>query len=174
MARLRQLLLMRHAKSSWDNPAADFDRPLSPRGQRDAPRIGAEIAKHGWLPDMALVSPAARTRETWRMASASWPAPLPPASFPKNLYEASVDALLAQVQSTPNDVGVLLVIGHNPSLEAFARQLSGPDSDAKTLSLLLEKFPTAALARFKFDGRWNELHFDGARITHFIRPRDLD
>ena len=75
---MKQLLLLRHAKSSWDDPAlADFDRPLALRGRKDAQRMGREIAVRGWLPQRALVSPAARTRETWEIVSAEWPA------FPK-------------------------------------------------------------------------------------------
>ncbi|RUX74479.1 histidine phosphatase family protein, partial [Mesorhizobium sp. M2A.F.Ca.ET.040.01.1.1] len=59
----RQLLILRHAKSSWDDPKlADFDRPLAPRGQKTAPLIGRELSRRGWLPDLALVSPALRAR----------------------------------------------------------------------------------------------------------------
>lgn len=174
MARTRQLLLLRHAKSSWDDASlADFDRPLSPRGQKSAPQVGAEIARRGWLPDLALVSPAIRTLRTWQLASADWPRPLPPADFPSGLYAASADAVLSQVQAAPASVRCLLVVGHNPGLEDFARELAGPASDGPTLRSLAEKFPTAALARFEFDGPWDGLDFGTARLTHFLRPRDL-
>lgn len=174
MAKTRQLLLLRHAKSSWDNEAlADFDRPLAPRGRKAAPRMGDEIRKRRWLPDLALVSPALRTRETWQLASSRWPAPQPPVAFPNELYEASAPELLTEAQSVPDKVMTLLVIGHNPGLEGFARELSGPSSDGQALRSLTEKFPTAALARLEFDGAWDGLEFGAARLTHCLWPRDL-
>lgn len=174
MAKVRQLLLLRHAKSSWDDAAfADFDRPLAQRGRKTAPRMGDEIRKRGWLPDRALVSPAMRTRETWQLASARWPDPQPPAAFPQELYEASARELLIEAQSMPHTVTTLLVIAHNPGLEDFARLLADADSDDDALTLLGDKFPTAALARLQFAGTWNELRFGGASLTHCLRPKDI-
>lgn len=174
MARTRQLLLLRHAKSSWSEASlSDFDRPLAPRGQKAAPLVGAELAKRGWLPDLALVSPAVRTRETWRLASANWSQPQPPVAFPEELYEASADELLGEARSVPDKITRLLIVGHNPGLEEFARRLAGPGSDDKASRLIEEKFPTGALARFEFEGRWDKLPFGAARLTHFMRPKDL-
>ncbi|PWK75556.1 histidine phosphatase family protein [Aminobacter sp. AP02] len=174
MAKTRQLLLLRHAKSSWDDPTlADFDRPLAPRGHRAAPRMGTEIAKRAWLPDLALVSPAARTRETWKLASTNWPRPLPEAVFPESLYGASANDVFNAAKTTPKDVGTLLIIGHNPGLETFAAQLSGPGSNGNAVQSLQEKFPSGALARFEFEGGWDELRPGFARLTHCLRPRDL-
>ena len=174
MAKTRQLLLLRHAKSSWDDPsAADFDRPLSPRGQKTAPRVGAEIERRGWLPDLALVSPAVRTRQTWNLVCARWPRPLPQVAAAEELYGATPQDLLGAAQGTPKTVGTLLMLGHNPGLEEFARKLAGPSSDARALRQLTEKFPTAALARLEIEGDWDELDFGAARLTHCLRPRDL-
>ncbi|WP_378943393.1 SixA phosphatase family protein [Mesorhizobium sp. ANAO-SY3R2] len=174
MARTRQLLLLRHAKSSWDDGSlSDFDRPLAPRGEKAAPRIGAEMARRNWLPDLALVSPAARTRETWRLVSADWPEPAPPVLFHEDLYEASADELLAESRLAPDRVATLLIVGHNPGLEEFARRLAGPGSDAKASALLGEKLPTGAFARFAVEGRWDKLQFGVARLTHCLRPKDL-
>ena len=175
MAKTRQLLLLRHAKSSWDDSSlADFDRPLAPRGQKAAPRMGTEIAKRGWLPDLALVSPAARTRETWQLASANWPKPLPKVVFPESLYGASANDLFNAAKTTPKNIGTLLIIGHNPGLETFALQLAGPGSNGDALHLLEEKFPSAALARFEFEGDWGRLRGGAARLTHCLRPKNLD
>ena len=174
MARTRQLLLLRHAKSSWDDPTlVDFDRPLSSRGESAAPRMGAEIARRGWRPDLALVSPAIRTLQTWQLASADWPRPLPPADFPQGLYEASADAVLAVAQTAPASVRCLLIVGHNPSLEDFARELAGPGSDSTAMQSMTDKFSTAGLARFEIDVAWDALQFGTARLTHFLKPRDL-
>lgn len=174
MTTTRRLLLLRHAKSSRADPTlADFDRPLAPRGEQDAPRMGAEIAKRDWLPGLVLVSPSARTRETWQLASANWPKPLPHAVFPESLYGASAGDLLTQARSVPDNVGTLLMIGHNPGFEGFAHQLAGPGSNAEAQRLVDDKYPTAALARFEFAGRWDELEFGAARLTHCLRPKDL-
>lgn len=175
MARTRQLLLLRHAKSSWDDGSlSDFDRPLAPRGAKTAPRMGAEISRRGWLPELALVSPATRTRETWRLASADWPEPAPAVLFHEDLYEASADELLAEARLAPDRVGTLLIIGHNPGLEDFARRLAGPGSHDKALGLLGEKFPTCALARYDFASPWSKLDYAKAQLTHLLRPKDLD
>jgi phosphohistidine phosphatase len=170
---MRQLLLLRHAKSSWDDPALDdFDRPLAPRGCDAAPRMGRELARRGWLPELALVSPAARTRATWELVAAELPGPAS-ANFPDTLYDASADSILSVVQRTPEAVKTLLVLGHNPGLENLARGLASENSEAKSLQRLREKFPTAALTRFEFDGTWAELRPDGARLTDCLRPKDL-
>lgn len=171
---MKQLLLLRHAKSSWDDPAlADFDRPLAPRGLKAAPRMGRELAKRDWLPNLALVSPALRTRETWRLVSAELPARVP-VEFAEGLFEATAGDILAEVQQAMASAGCLLVLGHNPGLEDLARRLAGPRSDAGTLRKLEEKFPTGALARFVVDDGWADLAFGTARLTHCIRPKDLD
>jgi phosphohistidine phosphatase len=70
-------------------------------------------------------------------------------------------------------VKTLLILGHNPGLEDLARRLAGANSEAKALQQLREKFPTAALARFEFNGKWAQLGFGGARLTHCLRPKDL-
>ena len=170
---MKQLLLLRHAKSSWDDPAlADFDRPLAPRGRKDAQRMGRETAGRGWLPQRVLVSPAARTRETWEIVSAEW-SRLPELSFRETLYEAAAGQLLVEAKRTPERIGTLLMLGHNPGLEDFARGLARDASKFGALKLLSEKFPTAALARFEFDGKWEELRPGAARLTDCLRPKDL-
>lgn len=131
--------------------------------------MGRELAARGWLPDLALVSPALRTRDTWRLVAAELPVP-PRIAF-KALYDASAADILSQIGQTDASSGSLLVIGHNPGLEHLARQLAGPGSDAKALKRLEEKFPTAALARVVFEGDWSVV--SPARLTHCLRPKDL-
>ncbi|MBZ9887070.1 histidine phosphatase family protein [Mesorhizobium sp. BR1-1-3] len=168
---MRQLLLLRHAKSSWDDPDLDdFDRPLAERGSKAARLMGRELAARGWLPDLALVSAALRTRETWRLVAAELPVP-PQVAFLKALYDASAADILSQIGQTDASSGSFLVIGHNPGLEQLARQLAGPGSDAKAIARLEEKFPTAALARVVFEGDW--FGVSPARLTHCLRPKDL-
>lgn len=170
---MRQLLLLRHAKSSWDDASlADFDRPLASRGREAAPLIGRELARRGWLPDLALVSPAMRTRQTWHLVAAEL-AEAPPAAFADPLYEASAQTLLTEIRRTAESVRALLLVGHNPGLEEFAREIAGDGSDAGALARLRQKFPTAALARFKVEASWAGLDAGAARLSHFLRPKDL-
>ncbi|WP_202323114.1 SixA phosphatase family protein [Mesorhizobium sp. 113-3-9] len=168
---MRQLLLLRHAKSSWDDPDLDdFDRPLAERGLKAAKLMGRELAARDWLPDQVLVSSALRTRDTWRLVAAELPAH-PRVAFAQPLYEASAADILDQIHKADRSSGCLMVVGHNPGLESLAKQLAGPGSEAKAHKRFEEKFPTAALARFVFDGEWSALV--SARLTHCLRPKDL-
>ena len=94
---MKTLLLLRHGKSRWDDPRlSDFDRPLAPRGVKAVPRMGREIAKREWTPDLALVSPARRTVQTWELLTVALPGQ-PTTKSPRALYEAPADALLAEL-----------------------------------------------------------------------------
>ena len=168
---MKQLLILRHAKSSWDDSElADFDRPLAPRGLKTAPLMGRELARCGWLPDLALVSPALRTRDTWRLVAQELPKSVP-AQFAEELYEAAAGAILARVRQAR--AKSLLVIGHNPGLQQFALRLAGAGSDEAVFKKIEAKFPTAALARFTLDEDWADLAFGSAKLTHCLRPKDL-
>lgn len=168
----KTLLLLRHAKSSWDEPALDdFDRPLAQRGRKAAPAMGRVLSGRGWLPDAALVSAAVRTRQTWDLAAAELGGEIP-AMFERSIYEAPASRILDAVRRMPEEIGTLVVVGHNPGLEELSRMLASPDSDRIALARLTEKFPTGALARFNCDGKWRDL--SSARLEDFVRPRDLD
>lgn len=170
---LRTLFLLRHAKSSRDNSAlADFDRPLAPRGRKAAPMMGAEMATRQWLPDTVLVSPAARTRQTWALVAPHLPG-APEAAYPESLYMGGSENVLEVVRAAPDTAKALLVIGHNPGLEEFAAMLAGEGSEAKAAARMRAKFPTAGLARFEFDGAWRDLSRGAARLTDFLRPKDV-
>ncbi|MEI9403858.1 histidine phosphatase family protein [Mesorhizobium argentiipisi] len=168
---MRQLLLLRHAKSSRDDPKLeDFDRPLGPRGLKTAPLMGRELARRGWMPDLALVSPALRTRDTWRLVAQELPKHVQ-AEFAEELYEATPATILARVRQVK--ATSVLVIGHNPGLQHFALRLAGAGSDQGVFKKIEAKFPTAALARLTLDEHWANLDFHGARLTHCVRPKDL-
>lgn len=171
---MKTLLLLRHGKSSWDDTSlADFDRPLARRGIKAAKRMGREISRRGWLPQRALVSSAARTRETWHLVAAELPVAAEFDADPR-LYDATSIQLLDIIHKTIETVRILVIVGHNPGLEDLAHRLTGTNSDQTALDLVAEKFPTAALARFEFDGGWDTLRFGAARLSHCLRPRDLD
>ncbi|WP_349365419.1 MAG: histidine phosphatase family protein [Nitratireductor rhodophyticola] len=172
---MKELLLLRHAKSSWDDPSlADVERPLAPRGRRAAPRMGRELARRGWLPDRVLVSPARRAQQTWRFVAAEiGRMELAPGSG-EGLYMAAPEQLLAALQKIPEKAARVLLVGHNPGMEDFASRLAGDGSEEDALERMREKFPTAAVARFAFDGRWDALSFGQARLLDFLKPRDFN
>src|SRR5437868_14614794 len=108
--RRHTLLLMRHAKSAWpDGP--DIERPLSDRGRADAAAAGNLLLNQGLSPDLVVVSPAVRTRETWKLI-AKTVGKRPHTSYDKRVYEATPQGLLYLVQESAEDVGTMLVIGH--------------------------------------------------------------
>lgn len=168
----RTLLLLRHAKSSWDDPALDdFDRPLAKRGREAAPRMAREMTRRGWLPDRALVSAALRTRQTWELVEAELPRAVP-AVPDRSIYEAPAECILDAVRSTPAAVETLLVVGHNPGLEDLVALIAAADSAPDAMEKVRRKFPTAGLARLSFAGAWADLGPGGARLTDFLTPRD--
>ncbi len=168
------LLLLRHAKSSWDEPGLDdFDRPLTGRGRKAATRMGAEIAARSWVPTRALVSPAVRTRQTWKLVSAEFEPPVE-TDIDRRIYLAAPDTLLAILRGIEDAPEKVLLLGHNPGMEELAGLLAAPKSKKAALEAMREKFPTAALARLAFDGKWADLAPGKAQLTDFIRPKDLD
>ena len=171
---MRRLLLLRHAKSSWDNPRlADFDRPLNPRGRRDAPRMGIAMRAWGYVPDLVLCSTARRTRDTWALIGPRLAADVP-VTYLDRLYEADAETLLCAVRNAPPGAGTVLLIGHNPGIEILTRRLAGPGSDPAGLRQVNAKYPTCALAVLGLEnGDWSGLRDRGAVLRQFVRPREL-
>jgi phosphohistidine phosphatase len=171
---MRRLMLLRHAKSDRSDPGArDYDRVLNARGREAAPRVGAYMASHGLIPDLAIVSPAARTRETWDLVAAALSSQ-PHVLYDERIYQNIPDVLLNLVSRTNANVQVLLVVGHNPSLGMLAEMLTASGhGDAR--QRLREKFPTAALAVIDFAiDAWNRMHPHSGRLDRLITPRLLD
>lgn len=120
----RQLILLRHAKSSWKHDLPDHERPLNKRGRRDAPRIGAAIAELGWVPERVVCSTAARTRETLRRVIDQL-SPLPEITFDERLYLGDLAEIRGALDALPAELGRVMVVGHNPGWEDAVEQLSG-------------------------------------------------
>jgi phosphohistidine phosphatase len=166
-------MLLRHAKTERARPGErDHERILAPRGRRDAPKLGAYIVRHAFMPDLVLVSSSARTRQTWELAATAFE-DTPPVKFDERIYEAGPQAILNAVKETGPQIGTLLVIGHNPGLQELATQLVAVgDSDATRR--LKEEFPTSALAVINFMVEdWSRLHAHGGRLEHFVTPGTL-
>ena len=174
------LMLLRHAKSDWPKSSGskpdDHARPLSNRGQKDAPRMGKYMRAQKWEPALVLCSNAARTRETWELVAPELKTE-PKVRFEKALYLAAWPALLSIVQNVPAATPSLLLIGHNPGIEqlavALALEPKTPSERARAENLS-KKFPTCALAVLEFRGDWRAAKPGSGRLTAFVKPKDLE
>lgn len=171
---MKTLMLLRHAKSDWNDAALDdFDRTLAPRGRKATPRVAGWMTAHRTLPDRALVSAAVRTVQTWQLLCETLGREIS-SDIRKDLYLASAGTLLAAIEETQETVRTLMVVGHNPGMEVLANMLAGPGSDEGEILRMAGGFPTAGLAVFSLPGdAWNTLSGDGAVLQAFVRPREL-
>ncbi len=170
------LMLLRHAKSDWDNPAlADYDRPLAKRGRKAAPRMGAEIAALGLRPDLILCSSAVRAKETLALVLPALGSPAPEVVYDDAIYMATPAALLTLIRMLPK-LGApskVMVVGHNPGLEELAQELVGGGGGAAQADLAA-KFPTCALAAISFEAdAWSDVAPGTGRVQHFLTPARL-
>ncbi|MGZ4274048.1 MAG: SixA phosphatase family protein [Solirubrobacteraceae bacterium] len=164
MTETKQLLLLRHAKSSWDDPSlADHDRPLAPRGHRAAKRIGAHLQGEQIPVDLVLCSSARRARDTLDLV-----APPGEIRIERELYGATAAELIERLRRVPDDVGAVMLVGHEPAIRDLAVGLAGEGSE-----LADRKFPTGALATLTFTGPWSALAPDRADLAAFVTPREL-
>jgi phosphohistidine phosphatase len=170
---MKTLTLLRHAKSTWDDPVArDFDRPLNRRGRLAARTVGKEMRAQQLLFGQVVASPAVRVRETLEEVASGYGQPLQPV-FKERVYLASPETLLDIVQEADEGSGNLLIVGHNPGLEGLALLLTSGTGDLRAELAL--KYPTATLAEISLPvERWSEVVAGSGSLTRFIRPRDLD
>ena len=172
-ADMRQLLLLRHAKSAWDDPAlADHARPLNGRGRLAARHMAAEMARLGLLPDVVLVSSARRTLQTMDALKPLEGSPI--VQVMDELYLAPWENLLTLLHRVPETVRSVLLIGHNPGLHELALNLLPPHAEATpALFRLRDAYPTGALCEFAIAAPWQGLTDGGGRLMQFLAPRDL-
>jgi phosphohistidine phosphatase len=170
---MRRLLLLRHAKSERAVPGApDRERALNARGRTDAPRMGAYLARHDLVPDLAIVSAARRTRQTWDLLAAEF-GETPPVVFEERIYEAGPQALFEVIAETRPETKCLLLVGHNPGLHEFtATLIASGDLDAR--QRLGEELPTSGLVVIDLPlDDWTRLHPHAGRLERFVTPRSL-
>jgi phosphohistidine phosphatase len=164
MTQTKQLLLMRHAKSSWDDPSlADEDRPLAPRGRKAAKRLRAHVRRERIAVGLVLCSSARRAHETLDLVA-------PPGEIliERELYRATAAELLERVRRVPDEVDAVMVIGHEPAIRDLAVGLVGRESE-----LADRKFPTGGLATLTLTGSWSTLAPNRAVLAAFVTPREL-
>jgi len=129
----RTLVVCRHAKSAWPDGVDDFDRPLEPRGRRDAAAAGRWLAEHAGGLQRALCSPALRARTTWELITAEY-GPVEAVPEPR-IYEATAGELIAVLAELPDEVTTAALIGHNPGLENLVSVLTGQPQQLKTCGI---------------------------------------
>ncbi len=161
----RRLIVMRHAKSSWDHPGlSDHRRPLNPRGQRDAPRVAARLQELGWTPEVVISSDSTRTRETWELMAPVFDEE-PEVTWDHSLYLAGVDEVYQALLTVPDEVSTVLVLGHNPGWESLVGYFAGE----------YHEMTTANAALLVGEGeRWSDaLGANAFDLEDLIRPKEL-
>jgi phosphohistidine phosphatase len=162
---MKTLLVLRHAKSSWNNPALDdHERPLNTRGRRDAPRMGLLMRESGLIPDVVISSDAVRARLTAEAVAeaARYRGEI---LLDPRLYLAGPADILSPLSALRDNVETVMIVGHNPGLETLVEQLTGEPQD----------MPTAALAQIRLPiDRWRDLALSTrGRLVGLWRPGEL-
>jgi phosphohistidine phosphatase len=169
---MRRLLLLRHAKTERAEAGErDRDRKLTKRGRNDAPIIGAYMAKHAFVPDLALVSPATRTLETWALVAPCFPK-TPRMATEDRIYNAGA-AQLFEIITETGAAKSLLMVGHNPGFHELAVHLVAA-GDVNLREQLKEGLPTTGLVVIDLPiDDWSRLHPRAGRLERFVTPRLL-
>lgn len=163
-ARAKRLWLLRHAKSSWDDPAlADHDRPLAPRGRKAAELIGAHLRREQIRASLVVCSSALRARETLELIRASGEI-----RIERELYAATANQLLERLHRVPDELDAVMLIGHNPGIQDLTVGLLGDAGGPPA-----RKFPTGALATLTFTVPWGALEPRRAELAAFVTPKEL-
>lgn len=170
---MKTVLLLRHAKSSWDHPQlTDHQRPLAKRGIKASPRIGRFIADSDLDPDRVLCSTARRAAETWELVAKELDKH-PTVEFRTDLYHATTGCLVDIIRELPDEEDRVLLVGHNPTFEDLAIRLAG-DGDPEARAELRRKYPTGALAVLDFPVHsWTQVSPAQGFLRSFTKPRSL-
>lgn len=170
-AERRRLLVVRHAKSAWPPGVPDLRRPLGPRGQDDAPRVGTRIRELVGSVDVAVVSPAQRTQETWALLVGTL-GEVADVRSDDRIYRDWGAGLLDVVADLPAGAGTALVLGHEPGVSELVLGLVG-HGDPRLRERVATKFPTGAVALLTIDGDWRAVRPRSATLEAFVTPKEL-
>ncbi|RZS96604.1 SixA phosphatase family protein [Cecembia calidifontis] len=160
---MKKLVLIRHAKSSWDDPFLnDHERPLAERGLRDAPRMAQRLKKKEIFPDAIISSDAARAKSTALIFAENLHFPKEKIKFTETLYMASASNILNEIKKSKKDIKTLFVFGHNPGFNDLIDKLGGD----------IDNLPTTGEFGFKFDvDDWEEISKKNAKVWFFDYPK---
>lgn len=162
------LVLLRHAKAEPENGLGDAQRPLSSRGRRQATALGPLLATHVGGVDVALVSEALRTTETYKLLAASWSEGAPEADVRKELYSAGPRDVIALLAELPPEAERVLVVGHEPTMSSTAALLAG-DGESAHLGQVRTGLPTGSFAVLELPA-WSRLDAGTGRLLDVVRP----
>ncbi|QSA96260.1 histidine phosphatase family protein [Methylococcus sp. EFPC2] len=164
---MKRLLLVRHAKSSWDDPGLpDRERPLNKRGKRDAPWMGQLLKKRGYAPDRILTSPAKRALKTASKLAKELGYPQDRIEVREGIYLRGVDELTELIATLDPGWRRVLLVGHNPELSELAHRLTRAD---------LADLPTCGAVSIAFDAAsWRDCARGGGHLEFFERPPKPD
>lgn len=168
-----RLVLLRHAKAEpGGGGVLDHERPLALKGRKQAGRVGAALTAAGLVPDLALVSSALRTRQTWDIAKGHLDGlPSDGLQVRDELYEASVRDVRELLRGVDDHVRTLLVIGHEPTMAATAAYLAADGSDDAALAQVRVGVPTATYSVLESaEHGWSAWGRGSARLVHVGRP----
>ena len=168
---MKTLYVLRHAKSDWgDESLRDFDRPLNPRGRKAAKAVGRAMRDRGIHPDLVIVSPAVRAKQTVGRVLDGYGRDLP-VHEDRRIYEAATETLIEVITHAPDDAERLMLVGHNPGFQDLIVALA---QDSGLRGEVATGFPTAALAEIRFPiESWSEIAPDSGQLDGVIKPRDL-
>lgn len=162
---LRQLLLMRHAKSSWDNAhMSDHDRPLAPRGKKAAPEMAEWLTKNHFVPELIRCSTATRAKETAELVNCYLPKEVPLEVF-GGLYHAPPETLKILAAQVDGSIGRVMIVAHNPGMYELLSQFTEKDTP----------FPTAAIACLETECEsWQQFFSRKPKLKFFVTPKEID
>ena len=161
---MKNLFLLRHAKSGWDNAAlVDFDRPLSKRGISNAILLSKYIQRNSISFDLVLSSPSERTQSTLDLVLNSLD-PIPTTSLKESIYHASASSLSQLIKEQDDEINNLLIIGHNPGLHILTETLTNES---------IVKFPTCAFVKITNFNQWKDLDAGILNLELLITPKEL-
>ena len=167
----RELMLLRHGKSSWSNPLIkDFTRPLKKRGRRDARNMGRFMDGLGWIPDYVAASPAERTRQTANLLCKELTGFKRSIRWRPEMYDSGIANLIRLIEACPGHAGRVLLIGHNPGLVDLVRFLCAAPIPLPPDRKLI---PTATLVRIAMPDDWRRLHSGCGELRTVTRPKSL-
>jgi phosphohistidine phosphatase len=163
----RRLLLVRHAQAAAGS--IDENRPLTDEGARGAAVIGSWLAQEGMVPGRVLVSPARRAAQTWELAAASLSSDPQPV-FDQRIYDNTAQALLAAIRETPEEVQVVAVVGHNPSMAELALLLDDGRGAARPRSDVAAGFRAGGVAVFELTTPFTGIGPGTATLSAYVVP----
>ena len=163
---MKRLFLVRHAKSSWEDPSLDdIDRPLNERGKRNAPEMGIRLRKQGIIPDLLISSPAKRALSTAKKISQEIGYPKKNIQIDDRLYHGSSNSMITLIKSIQGKINSIMIFGHNPGFTDFANMLCG---------INIYNIPTAGIVAIDFStDDWSEVDFNTGELVFFDYPKKI-